>query len=51
MQSFSKLDLTVKEFLEEIPPNPVFGLNPIFARPSDDLGMVTPFCSSFIGDN
>lgn len=34
------LQLTMKEFMKLIPPNPIFGLNPVFVRPSDTLRMV-----------
>jgi len=34
---FMKLNQTVEEFLTNIPPNPAFGLNPVFIRPSDSV--------------
>jgi len=36
----SLLSLQVEKYMEFIPPNPVFGLNPIFARPTDTLRVV-----------
>jgi len=34
---FELLDLTIEEFMKRIPPNPIFGYNPIFVTPQDSL--------------
>jgi len=37
---YMNLSKKIEDFMKDIPPNPIFGLNPIFVRPSDNLRLV-----------